>query len=229
MKTYALKEGYQTNRVLNERATEYKDDEHNSASFQVNVYKYARKIIVQNGISKALDIGCGFGMKLKKFISPVCKDIVGIDREHAIDYCKSEHGFGRWLIDDIENPNRKLSEQFELIIVSDVIEHLDKPDKLFEYVIPYCNADTQIIFSTPERDRMRGKNHFGPPPNAQHVREWNYSEFKEYMQSMDANIIKHFLVGEQRSFINIFKKWLHLESIKNGQVVHFRLKKSELT
>lgn len=223
MKQYFIKLGYRCNLTLQGTVIDYKDDEHNSSSFQINVYKYARKVIIENKLNTALDVGCGFGLKLKNYISPVCQDIVGIDSKHAINYCRREHKFGHWIEDDIENPKKNFNRIFDVIIVSDVIEHLIDPDKLFEYLYMYSKETTHIIVSTPERDLFRGSQHEGPAPNVNHAREWNLIEFRNYLISKKAKIIKHFLVGEKRGLIQSFKKICLLESLKICQVAHFHL------
>ena len=79
----------------------------------------------------------------------------------------------------------------DVIVCSDVIEHLVDPDELLDYIkaISY----KYLILSTPDRDLVykpsdEGCN--GPPANEAHVREWNYQEFDEYI-SMHFNVIDH--------------------------------------
>ena len=103
-KNYFIKEDYRCNLVPNGRAIPFRDDQHSASSSQYKVYRFARKIIQSNQLQTVLDIGCGFGIKLKEIIVPICRNIVGIDVKHAIDFCKRSHNFGRWFADDIENP-----------------------------------------------------------------------------------------------------------------------------
>jgi hypothetical protein len=68
----------------------------------------------------------------------------------------------------------------DLVICADVIEHLDNPDDLLDFI---DDIDFRLlIISTPERDGQAGKNDFGPPENTSHYREWNAVEFKNYLR-----------------------------------------------
>ena len=217
---YFIKDGYACNLDKTGNPIPYINDEYSGMIFQVQVYEYARKIIKLNGLQSILDVGCGFGAKLEKIIYPVCQDIVGVDVEHAISYCKEKYQFGDWVIDDIEFPQKKLDNQFDMIISSDVIEHLVNPDKLLEYIRHYCHAHTHIIISTPERDRISNQNPLGPPRNQTHVREWNMSELHSYFRSRGFSITNHILVGEKpTSYWAQIKKIIRNKALRKIQVV----------
>ena len=130
MNDYFIKNGYQCNLDGKGGAIPFDDDETSAATYQVKVYRFAAELIRRHQLQTVLDIGCGYGLKLKEIIYPVCKNIVGIDREHAVNYCVQNHHFGKWHEDDIDNPSLVFKDNFDLIIVSDVIEHLVNPDKL---------------------------------------------------------------------------------------------------
>ena len=50
-----------------------------------------------------------------------------------------------------------------------------------------AKKDTEIIFSTPERDLKRGKDCMGSN-KPEHVREWNQKEFTKLMESFGFEI-----------------------------------------
>ncbi len=192
MNNYYIKNNYKCNLEDKGKNIVYLDNEKDSLIFQYEVYKFAQELIKKYNLKNVLDIGCGVGAKLNKLIYPVCKNIVGIDQKYAIDFCKKKYSFGQWYFDDVENPVLELDKKFELIISSDVIEHLVDPDNLLNYIRKYADKDTFIILSTPERDLVRGKKSYGPPLNISHVREWNMIEFKKYIKSKKFNILNHF-------------------------------------
>lgn len=221
MDHYHLRDGYICNLGLDGKAIPFLDDEHGSTLYQYKVYQYARKIIKSRNFCRLLDVGCGYGIKLKEIIHPVCQNIVGIDGNYAIKFCSNSYSFGDWYHDDIENPTLKLDRKFDLIISSDVIEHMVDPDKLLEYIKKYSHKATQIIVSTPERDRISNQNPQGPPRNLSHVREWNMAELHSYFKSRGLRIIRHFLLGEKvLSYRTLIMKILRLEPIRRIQVVH---------
>ncbi len=220
MENYFIKEGYKCNLDSQGKAIPFFDDEYGASAYQVKVYEFTRKLICKYKIKSVLDLGCGFGSKLIKTISPVCNDIVGIDRKHAIDFCKQKHSFGRWFEDDIEKPKLNFDEKFDLIIASDVIEHLVDPDSLLNYIKRYSQKDTHIIVSTPARDLLRSHN-FGPPLNMTHVREWSRPEFSQYISKNGFVIKDHFLLGERGlNLYEILRKIVLMEPFNKIQVVH---------
>jgi len=221
MKSYFIKEGYKCNLDSHGKPIPFLDDECGASTYQVKVYEFVKKVILKYDATSILDIGCGYGIKLKESILPVCKNIVGIDMKHAIDFCREEHSFGRWFQDDIERPGLDLLERFDVVICSDVIEHLCDPDSLLNYIKRYSHGDTHVIISTPARDQLRTHGGLGPPVNKTHVREWTRAEFSAYMSNRDFTILKHFLVGEAgQNLYEIVRKIVLMEPLRKIQVVH---------
>jgi 2-polyprenyl-3-methyl-5-hydroxy-6-metoxy-1,4-benzoquinol methylase len=160
-----------------------------SKSYQYYVYKYALNIIIKKKLKSLIDVGCGVGTKLE-FIHKKIPTllITGIDQESAINYCKKKYPFGKWIVDNFENPNNKIKA--DLIICSDVIEHLLNPNNLLNYLKKSIKNEGYIIISTPERDKLRGKK-CNISPNKYHIREWNYREIENYLKNSGFEIIEH--------------------------------------
>lgn len=190
MKTYFIKDDYQHR----SKPVPYHDTPENALVYQVAVYQYAADIITKHNLATVLDIGCGTGLKLEKYIVPTGATITGIDDEQTIEYCTQKLEFGRWFVDDIENPYADLGIPADLIICADVIEHLIDPDKLFSYFKRWSHPKTHIIISTPERDLRRGDDDMGPPGNDAHIREWNQIELYNYLVSQHLQVVEHRIV-----------------------------------
>lgn len=73
-------------------------------------------------------------------------------------------------------------DKSKIIICSDVIEHVTDPDQLIEKLKKLC--DGYFVISTPERSLLYGAGspyHLGPPANPTHIREWDFNEFRNYL------------------------------------------------
>ena len=191
-KTYFTKPGYRSRK----KPVPYNDNEEDSLTYQLDVYRYAAGQLTAGSAQSVLDIGCGYGLKLKEFILPLTDQITGIDEAHAISYCRTHHDFGSWSVVNIEDASTPPSfGTFDIIISSDVIEHLIDPDHLLN-LIRKCSTDkTRIILSTPERDLRRGKDSMGPPKNPAHIREWNQKEFAAYLSDRGVEILDHSIMN----------------------------------
>ena len=195
---YYIKNGYlpnENNKLLNNKPRKtYWNKERIILSYyyQYYVYKFALKLIKKNNINSIIDVGCGVGSKLKLIYNKFPDlNYIGIDQKSAIEYCKRKYNFGEWYVDNIENPKLNCDQiKGDLVISSDVIEHLNKPTLLLKYLKCVTEEDGLILISTPERDLLRGKNCFNCP-NKHHIREWNASEFKQYIESNGFRILIH--------------------------------------
>jgi 2-polyprenyl-3-methyl-5-hydroxy-6-metoxy-1,4-benzoquinol methylase len=164
----------------------------NSMNYQYAVYQYAIEQIKKRNLKSLIDVGCGPAMKLS-IINKACPDIsiTGIDQSHPIEFCKHQHRFGQWLVDDFENPDPALKDlKADLVLSCDVIEHLIDPDKLLSYIKLRLNPQGYALISTPDRDR-----HYGPGIMASghkdHVREWTFTEFATYIKSRGWEVVDH--------------------------------------
>jgi len=190
MKHFCIKRGYACNR----KPVQYQDTVEDALTYQVEVYRYAARLVSQAELATVLDLGCGCGLKLEEHILPTGAAITGVDGRESIDLCTKRHGFGKWIVDDIEKPHADLGGPFDLIICADVIEHLRNPDKLFRYFQRVSHSHTRMLISTPERDLRRGPEDMGPPGNGAHVREWNREEFQQYLASQQVCVEDHRIV-----------------------------------
>lgn len=218
---YFIKQGYKRNekRGKNTMFDGMQDCVRDSMVSQYRVYEYARKLIKRHNLKSVLDIGCGVGTKLELLILPVCKNITGIDECDTIVWCKKNYHWGEWHADNLENPKLKLNKKYDLIICSDVIEHLMHPENLIEVIKQYSHPRTLIILSTPDRDAVYGSKQMGAPRNLYHYQEWNRKELRRYMEYEGFKIIKHFNIyatillpflrtGWIGSIAWIFAKWV---------------------
>jgi predicted TPR repeat methyltransferase len=207
--TYCIRPDYRINLGADGNPIQFQDILTTTRLYQVAVYQYAARLIRSHGIKNVLDIGCGLGVKLNRYIRPVCREITGVDCPESIDYCRRTYRFGEWIADDIEDPQRKLGKTYDLILSADVIEHLADPDQLLRFIRNHAHPTSLVLISTPDRDRLYGPGTAGPPANRHHVREWNSQELKDLLESRGFSLIDHRLL-ENRKRSPLRKLVLHV-------------------
>jgi SAM-dependent methyltransferase len=183
MKTYHIKESY-TARLDNKDF----DDTKLTDEWQKEVYQYAKQVAEENNFKTILDIGSGSGYKLIKHFDNY--NTLGIDIPKTVSFLKEKY------------PTKSWTDQFvpvtgyDLVISSDVIEHLPDPDILLDLIIQ-CDPK-MIVLSTPERNLLYKTDHNGPPFNRSHVREWTMVEFYNYISSR-LDVLDHYISNHDQA------------------------------
>ena len=151
-KNYFIKKGYIPNKIIEKvNIQEWEGSNFSKITYyyQYHTYLTCRNLVKKFKLKSILDIGCRDGNKLMKLIYPICNDVYGIDIEkYFIQLCKKKYKNHNFFTDDVENPKLKINKKFELIICSDIIEHLVNPDNLIDYVKKYSNSNSIVVFST---------------------------------------------------------------------------------
>jgi 2-polyprenyl-3-methyl-5-hydroxy-6-metoxy-1,4-benzoquinol methylase len=183
MKTYHIKESYVHN--LNNKDF---DDTELTDQWQKEVYEFAEKVFKDNNFQSVLDIGTGSGYKLMKHFHNY--KTLGIDIPKTVEFLKNKYPNKDW------SDNFESKKGYDLIISSDVIEHIPNPDILLDLI---ANCEPKLILlSTPDRSLMYNTEHNGPPSNSSHVREWNMEEFKNYIETK-FDILDHFISNKKQA------------------------------
>lgn len=161
--------------------------------WQPKVYAYARALARAHQLTHIVDIGCGTGQKLAE-LSPEFQ-IAGIDFGSNLDTCRKKFPHGSWFSADFENDSPLPVPESILprcvLICSDVIEHLVRPEILLGNLLALLDRAPFLVLSTPDRT-MSGRGGFGSPPaNPHHVREWTFSELKRFLAKMGFTMLDH--------------------------------------
>ena len=152
------------------------DDRGYEDSFQREVYQRAAYLMQEHHWQTVLDIGCGSGYKLAHYLGHF--ESTGVDFSPAIDQAMVDHPQHTWInAEDFIAAHH----QADMIICADVLEHVEDPDAFIKSVISVRGWKC-ILISTPERNKRRGRLHYGPPPNPAHYREWSMPELKRFIQ-----------------------------------------------
>lgn len=122
-----------------------------------------------------LDVGCGDGVLLyllKKQIKNINFNMFGIDlSEEAIKTAKHKIPEAQFSVSEVYHINFQ-ENTFDLIISSDVIEHVQYPEKMTAEIKRISKKDALIIIGTPVRISEK-------PFDTMHVKEFFQHEFIE--------------------------------------------------
>lgn len=193
-KQYGIKRGY-----IHRKGVPHFDDTKNKDEYQNEVYAFAKETFKEKKYKTVLDIGCGSGFKLEKYFGD--ENYTGVEVQRTLKFLRDKYPNSNW----IEFEEIKKGESYDLVICSDVIEHIEDPSA-FLHQISHRIEFKNIIFSTPERDLERGKFDFGPPRNIHHYREWNLKEFRIFLSPI-FKVEKHFVIdGRNRTQLALCTK-----------------------
>lgn len=162
------------------------DDLNNTDDWQNEVYEKSLQIAIQNNYKKIIDIGTGSAFKLIKYFNNY--ETIGYDIAKTIKNLRRRYPNKTWKDDFIPEEN------CDLIIAADVIEHFNNPTDLINFI--KLNNPKKIVLSTPDRDLIN-TNSNGPPKNKSHYREWNFTEFYDYIKDYFL-IEEHFISNKDQ-------------------------------
>jgi SAM-dependent methyltransferase len=171
---YCLKDGYQ-----HRESPEYFHDYEGDTVWQPDVYGELGDFAARLGATRIIDVGCGSAAKLAALHPRF--ELIGIDYGANIEMCRRTHAFGTWIEHDLESgaslPVAPELLRGSVIVCADVVEHFREPEKLLLALREALEHAEAVVMSTPERDLTWGVDHYGPPPNPCHAREWTIDEF----------------------------------------------------
>jgi len=157
--------------------------------FQPDVYTIAELFAAQRDQlheTVIVDVGCGWAEKLAAMHErhPEWR-YVAFDYGANIDHCRARWGdnWCDWRTLDFEHATREDFPRADVVICSDVIEHLVDPLALVaSFAGSELLADALFVISTPARELQEFGRH-GPPQNLCHVREWTGAELQVWLES----------------------------------------------
>lgn len=162
------------------------DDTRNEDNWQDEVYRTASLEFTRRGFRRIVDVGCGSGFKLVKYFAP--GTTVGLELEPALSFVKRRYSNRDWR--SAQDLSIGLRDA-DMVICSDVIEHLADPAELL-CKLASCPAELFVI-STPALEilvELGWSNRLGPPTNESHAREWTTVEFGRFV-SRYLRVVSH--------------------------------------
>jgi len=138
----------------------------------ISRYEFASRY-VKNMI--VLDIACGTGYGTALLANAGAKKVIGVDiSKDAINFSKRtyQNSIIEFIVGDALN--LRLSENVDIVVSFETIEHLEDPEKFLKNVINHLKQNGRFIVSTPIRKYGTIST---KPKNPFHLREWNENEF----------------------------------------------------
>ena len=157
--------------------------------YQRSVYELAASIAQKLNNPSIIDVGCGSAYKLVNMLGQYTT--TGIEVGNTHQWLLKKYPTRKWLLFDETLPS---TLQADIVICSDVIEHIKNPNELMEFLNKI--RFSYLVISTPDRDSIAGKNDYGPPENTSHYREWNVKEFANYVGNWFA-IEQHHVLNDK--------------------------------
>ena len=165
----------------------YCDNTYEANEWQQEVYPLARLLADAVGCRSVADVGCGSAYKLLRHFADY--DTVGVDVPETVKWLKAHHEGREWVSEDVGECS---SRRVDLVIASDVIEHLLQPDQVLGYI--QSMEPRLVVLSTPTRSLFRDGHHGGPPRNPCHIREWDFAEFHCFVAAY-FDIVHHLITN----------------------------------
>lgn len=166
------------------------DDLEETDNWQLEVYLHVYALMKKHGYNTVADIGCGSAYKLVTYLGGF--HTIGYELPANVKILKERHPNRDWRVSDLDSEE---VIDVDIIVCSDVIEHLVDPDSLIRFLLK--QKFKYLVLSTPERELVYSEDdprRLGPPGNLAHQREWNFQEFAAYI-GRSFKVLKHLVTN----------------------------------
>lgn len=135
----------------------------NDSKFIDCIYPYIKQLLIKKDLN-LLDVGCGSGILVNKLLKDkLADDINGCDfASSKIEQCNSYYNSSSYFVHDILTP---LEKEYNIITCTEVLEHLEYPEKAFDNLVAALSVNGKLIITVPDgrKDSFAGHIHFWSP------------------------------------------------------------------
>lgn len=166
--------------------------------------------------SKVLDLACGNALVLKELKQKKRCWVAGIDISSLIVEEQKKIGVPA-AAKNITDDNFCLENHYDYIIMSEILEHIQYPEKLIEKV---KNSADYFIISVPNSAFFRYRTDFLIKGRfftqwachpAEHLRYWSYTDFVAWLDALGLEVVDcKSAVGLSLGRIRLDEKWKNL-------------------
>jgi 2-polyprenyl-3-methyl-5-hydroxy-6-metoxy-1,4-benzoquinol methylase len=158
-------------------------------------YSELLMLIKHTGARKILDVGCGEGFTLSKLKEK------GIGKNNiGVDYSEKSLAIGHKLFPKLELKQDSIynlhfnKNTFDLVLCTEVLEHLEKPNKALSELIRVTKK--YLLFSVPNEpwfrlsNLARGKNISRWGNDIEHINHWSRQSFLKLLDNQGISVLK---------------------------------------
>lgn len=143
--------------VYTERYFDGVDSRFSPCGFRDDARYYERllePLLELRGSGRALDVGCGYGYLTRRLARHF--DTAGIDvSEAAIRKCRETLPHLEFAVHEVEEPFPMAPETFDVVTLTDVLEHLVDPERMLRNVHRVLAPGGILYVTTPNLNRLR--------------------------------------------------------------------------
>ncbi len=171
------------------------------------------RLLAPKKTDRVLEIGCGFGVLLKKILA---KKKIGIEvNDITVERCRKN---GLTVIKaDAEKKLLFKNSSFDIIIMNEVISHLEKPEAALKECFRILKNGGKILLTAPVR------SFFFHDISPTHVSEMNVRELRSLVEEGGFKIVTHEVCG-----ISFLYPFFEFFFFKPFRLLRFRLGKKEV-
>ncbi len=154
------------------------------------------------------------GVWLHEMINKVASKLVGFDfLEEEVNILKQAYGYEAYCADVTKLENVKLSEQYDVIVCGELIEHLDNPGVMLNGIKRFMHKDSLLIITTPNpwsKNRLNLIKKQVPESkwlNPEHTCWFSFQTLKQLLERYDfeEDFYGYSNGNTSKEFSNVFK------------------------
>ncbi|NPD45555.1 MULTISPECIES: bifunctional 2-polyprenyl-6-hydroxyphenol methylase/3-demethylubiquinol 3-O-methyltransferase UbiG [unclassified Lentimicrobium] len=137
--------------------------------------------------SQVFEIGCGNGIVMKQFENTYHQSIAGCDlNQFAIDHI-IEDLKGTVYTYDIHDRHKDLLEKFDIIILFDVIEHIEDEKYFIESALAHLKKGGKLIINVPAHQWLYSRY----DKIVGHLKRYNKKDINAIVNQIDGSSVNH--------------------------------------